>query len=66
MVIRSTRNVDRTHCLSVMPLDTILFVKYCVFVYIITLQDTQCTYNATMRRFRETIVAWKSNSYYIL
>jgi hypothetical protein len=28
-------------------------------------QDKQCTYNAQLRRFRATIVAWKSNMYYI-
>jgi hypothetical protein len=57
MVIRSTPYVDRTHCFSVMALDTILFAKYCVCVYIMILQNTQCTYNVTVRRFRETIVA---------
>ena len=29
-------------------------------------QDRQCTYNVTLRRFRESLLPWKSNKYYIL
>ena len=29
------------------------------------LQDMQCTYNVTLRPFRESLLPWKSNKYYI-
>jgi hypothetical protein len=28
-------------------------------------QGTQCTYNVTLRRFRESLLLWKSNKYYV-
>jgi len=37
------------------------FVKYIKYVK----QDRQCTYKITMRCVHATIVAWKSNKYYI-
>jgi hypothetical protein len=29
-------------------------------------QETQCTYNLTLRRFRESFLPWKSTNYYLL
>jgi hypothetical protein len=29
-------------------------------------QDSQCTYNVTMRRARESLLPWKRNKYYLL
>jgi hypothetical protein len=44
--------------------NSVVFRKERSIVSIIK-QYRQCTYNVTMRRFRESLLPWKSNKYYI-